>query len=166
MLRKHTALSIVTALLALAPTAHAADTISNTNIGMELARDLASAAVLACRADGYQVSAVVVDRNAIVRAELRDDLAPRFTLDIAERKANLSIMGGADSGSVVKNRADLRMELDNIDGLIMMQGGVLVESNGQRIGAIGVSGAPGGDKDEVCAKKALQSLQERIEFGA
>ena len=67
---------------------------------MELARDIASAALLACRKMGYQVSVVVVDRGANMRAALRDDLATRFTLEIAHRKANMSIMAGMDSRAV------------------------------------------------------------------
>ena len=61
--------------------AHARDAYIDRNIGMELSRDLANEAILACRKQGYHVSAVVVDRFGLMRAALRDDLAPRFTLD-------------------------------------------------------------------------------------
>lgn len=140
------------------------DVLTQKNIGLDLATDIARETVHACRKQGYQVSAVVVDRSGILRAALRDDLAPRFTLQIAEQKANLVIMGGVNSGEVVKNRSDIRAELNNIDGLIMMRGGVQIASGGSYIGAVGVSGAPGGDKDEACALKALEKFQERLEF--
>lgn len=140
------------------------DVISIRNVGMEMARDLANEAVMACRKDGYQVSAVVVDRNGITRALLRDDLAARFTMQIAEEKANAVVMSGIKSGDFRRNRADIRPELNHIDGLIIMEGGLPVTSGGNRIGAIGVSGAPGGDKDEVCAQKALDAMSERLEF--
>lgn len=133
-------------------------------IGMELARDLASNAVKACRDDGYQVSAVVVDRNGILRAALRDDLASRFTLEIAERKANAVVMSGATSGDFRKNRSDIRMEMNHVGGIIMMEGGLPVTAAGAVIGAIGVSGAPGGDKDASCAQRAIHALSERLEF--
>jgi uncharacterized protein GlcG (DUF336 family) len=142
----------------------AEDVLSVRNIGMELARDIASETVLACRAQGYQVSAVVVDRNGIVRAALRDDLAARFTLQISEEKANMVIMSGITSGEFRKSREDIRPELNHIDGLIVMEGGVPINAGGYRIGAVGVSGAPGGDKDEACALEGLKKLQERIEF--
>jgi uncharacterized protein GlcG (DUF336 family) len=145
-------------------TLQAEDILTVKNIGMELARDLATKAVEACRHEGYQVSAVVVDRNGILRAALRDDLAARFTLQIAEEKANATIMSGIDSGEFRVNRQDIRPELNHISGIIMMQGAVQISAAGHRIGALGVSGAPGGDKDEMCAKKALEALQERIEF--
>jgi len=144
--------------------ANASDVLTVKNIGMELARDIASKAIEVCRAQGYQVSAAVVDRNGNLRAALRDDLAARFTLQIAEEKANAAVMSGASSGEFVKNRADIRPELNHIDGIIMLQGALLINSGGFRIGSVGVSGAPGGDKDEACAQKALESFEERLEF--
>ncbi len=144
--------------------AHAADVVSSKSIGMELARDIASETVLACRDKGYHVSAVVVDRNGILRASLRDDLASRFTLEIAERKANMTVMAWTDSGTFKKSREDIRQELNHIDGLIVMEGGIKIVSGGFNLGAVGVSGAPGGDKDAACAQAGLQKLSERIEF--
>jgi len=145
-------------------TAQAADVVQQRTIGMELARDVASEAVLACRKAGYQVSAVVVDASAAVRAVLRDDVAARFTIELAQRKANMVIMGGTSSGAVAENRADIRTELNQIDGLIMLRGGLPIVVGGYRIGAVGVSGAPGGDKDEACAQAALDKLEDRIAF--
>jgi len=142
----------------------AADVLTVKNIGMELARDLASEAVLACRAKGYQVSAVVVDRNGNLRAALRDDLAARFTLQIAEDKANTTVMAGVDSSEFRKNRADIRPEMNHVDGILVLDGGVQISAAGYRIGALGVSGAPGGERDEACARQALKALAERLEF--
>ncbi len=144
--------------------ARAADVVSDKNIGMELARDVANEAVQACRQDGYHVSAVVVDRHGVLRAALRDDLAARFTLEIAERKANLAVMTWTDSGAFRKARDDIRQELNHIDGLIVLEGGVKIVAGGFNLGAVGVSGSPGGDKDAACARQALGKLNERIEF--
>ena len=145
-------------------TAHAADVVTDKSIGMVLARDIASETILACREDGYHVSSVVVDRHGLVRAALRDDLASRFTLEIAERKANMTVMSWTDSGQFKEARSDIRQELNHISGLIVMEGGIKIISGGYNLGAVGVSGAPGGDKDAACAKKALEKLNERIEF--
>ena len=143
---------------------HAADVVSGHSIGMELARDVVNESVMACRKDGYHVSAVVVDRHGLVRASLRDDLASRFTLEIAERKANMTVMAWTQSGQFKKARPDIRQELNHIGGLIVMEGGIKIVAGGSNIGAVGVSGAPGGDKDAACANKALKKLNERIEF--
>ncbi|HEB81823.1 MAG TPA: heme-binding protein [Gammaproteobacteria bacterium] len=154
--------SLCAAVSALA--VNAADIVTENSIGMELARDIANETVLACRKDGYHVSAVVVDRQGLLRAALRDDLASRFTLEIAERKANMTVLAWTDSGQFLKARPDIRQELNHINGLIVMEGGVKIVSGGYNIGAVGVSGAPGGDKDAACAKAALKKLNERIEF--
>lgn len=146
------------------PVSRADDVISTKNIGLELAHDIAMATVLACRKQGYQVSAVVVDRNGLVRAALRDDLAASFTLQIAEQKANTVIMSGMNSGAFVKARQDIRPELNHIKGLIMMEGALAINAAGYRLGAVGVSGAPGGDKDEACARKGLEKYADRLEF--
>ena len=143
---------------------HAGDSVSVRTIGVELAKDIAFESVKACRKQGFQVSAVVVDRNGLVQAALRDDLASRFTLQIAEEKANSVILSGMNSGEFRKAREDIRPELNHMKGLIIMQGGLPIEVAGSRIGAIGVSGAPGGHLDERCAQQALDTLVERLEF--
>jgi uncharacterized protein GlcG (DUF336 family) len=165
-MKKHLTFTLVSSLFiaSLGVTAHASDIVTDKSIGMELARDIANETVLACRKDGYHVSAVVVDRHALIRAALRDDLASRFTLKIAEQKANLTVMAWTDSGQFKDARSDIRPELNNIDGLIVMEGGIKIVSGGYNVGAVGVSGAPGGDKDAACAKKALKKLDERIQF--
>lgn len=143
---------------------NAKDVVVVKNIGMELARDITTEAIMACRKAGYSVSAVVVDRHGLLRAALRDDTAARFTLEIAQRKANLTVMAWTDSGAFRDARRDIQQELNHISGLIVMDGGIKITAAGYNIGAIGVSGAPGGEKDAACAKKALEKLSERIEF--
>jgi uncharacterized protein GlcG (DUF336 family) len=144
--------------------ANSNDVLTVKTIGMELARDIASESINVCRKMGYQVSAVVVDRSAVVRAALRDDLAARFTLQLAEDKANSVILANTSSGELRKNRDNIRHELNQIDGILLLQGGLAINAGGSRLGAVGVSGAPGGDIDETCAKQALAKFEERLEF--
>jgi uncharacterized protein GlcG (DUF336 family) len=145
-------------------TVTANDAVSVKNVGLELATDLAREAINECRQKGYQVSAVVVDRNGLVRVAMRDDLAPRFTLQISEEKANLAVMAGTSSGDFRNRRDDIRREMNHIDGIIVMEGGLEIIAGGNRLGAIGVSGAPGGDIDQACAQKALDKYADRLEF--
>lgn len=140
------------------------DVLPVKQISLELARDIAMASVEACRLNGYTVSAVVLDRAGNVQAALRDSLAARHTLEIAERKAGMAIMSGVDTGEFRAARGDIRPELNHIDGLIVMEGGLPVRAAGSLIGAVGVSGAPGGEKDAACAAAALKKLEERLEF--
>ena len=124
----------------------AADVLTQKNIALEAANDIAKYSIDACREKGYQVSAVVIDKHGNLRSAMRDDLAARQTLEIAERKANMVIMSGIASGQFRALRQDIQQELNHIDGLIVMQGGLPIQAAGSMIGAVGVSGAPGGDK--------------------
>ena len=160
----YTKILLLTAISTIATALHAGDSVSVRSIGVELAKDIAFESVKACRKQGFQVSAVVVDRNGLVQAALRDDLASRFTLQIAEEKANSVILSGINSGEFRKAREDIRPELNHMKGIIIMQGALPIEIAGSRIGAIGVSGAPGGHLDERCAQQAMDTLVERLEF--
>ena len=140
------------------------DVLPVKQIGLELARDIAMASVEACRQDGYNVSAVVLDRAGNVQAALRDTLAARHPLEIAERKAGMTIMSGTESGEFRAARGDIRPEPNHIDGLIVMDGALPIRAAGSLIGAVGISGAPGGDKDAACAAAALKKVEERLEF--
>ena len=142
----------------------AEDVLTVKNVGMELARDIATASIEVCRKQGYQVSAVVVDRNGLLRVAMRDNLAPRFTLQISEEKANLAVMAGTSSADFRNRRDDIRAEMNHLDGIIVMEGALEIIAGGARLGAIGVSGAPGGDIDQACAQKALDKYAERLEF--
>lgn len=152
-------------LLALAVLpATAKDVLTLRSVGLELARDLAQAAVDACRAQGYQVTAVVVNRAGDTQALLRDSLAARHTMQIAREKAEAVILSGVASAEFRRNRPDIRMEMNHVDGILVLEGGVPIQAGGSLVGALGVSGAPGGDKDEACARAALDQLRERLEF--
>jgi uncharacterized protein GlcG (DUF336 family) len=148
----------------LSPILHATDSLTVKTISMELAREIASESINVCRKKGYQVSAVVVDRNGLLQVALRDDLASRFTLQIAQEKANSVILSGINSGEFRRSRGDIRPELNHMNDIIIMQGALPIEIAGSRIGAIGISGAPGGEKDEDCAQQALNKVSERLEF--
>lgn len=163
MIRKPTILLLTLAMTTI-NTAAANDAFSIKNIGLDLAIDLATEAVNECRKKGYQVSAVVVDRNGLLRVAMRDDLAPRFTLQISEEKANLAVMAGTSSADFRSRRDDIRAEMNHLDGIIVMEGALEIIAGGARLGAIGVSGAPGGDIDQACAQKALDKYADRLEF--
>jgi uncharacterized protein GlcG (DUF336 family) len=143
---------------------YAADIVPVKQISLELAQTIAMKSVEACRKDGYNVSAVVLDRAGNIQVALRDTLAAPHTLEIAERKAGMSIMSGIASSEFRKARGDIRPELNHMRGLIVMEGALPIRAAGSLIGAVVVSGAPGGDKDEACAAEALKAVEERLEF--
>ena len=142
----------------------AADIVSVNKLMPDLAMEMVQTAVKACRASGYQVTAVVVDRDGAAVALMRDVHASRFTIQIARDKANAVILSGIASGAFRDNRRDIQQEMNHVDGILVLQGGLPIRAAGSLLGAIGVSGAPGGDKDEACARQALDAVEERLEF--
>ena len=142
----------------------ASDMVTVKRLSPDLALEMVKQAVDACRADGYQVTAVVVGQDGAEVALMRDVHASRFTIQIARDKANAVILSGIASGAFRDNRRDIQQEMNHVAGVLVLQGGLPIEAAGYRLGAIGVSGAPGGEKDEICARKALEQAQERLEF--
>lgn len=153
-------------LLTLPVPLQAGDTVETRLMDLSLAVDIARGAVGACAKSGYQVSAVVVDRGGAPQVVMRDVYASRFTIDIAERKANAVVLSGVSSGEFRRNRADIAAEMNEIDGILVLDGAAPIQVAGSMIGAVGVSGAPGGDKDEACARAGIDTVQDRLDFAA
>jgi len=151
-------------LLLAGGTGHAEDVVNVKLMTLEVAVEVARGTIDACREEGYQVAVVVVDRSGRTQVVMRDIYANQFMTEIAASKANAVILSGTSSGELASNRADIAAELNLIDGILLLRGGVPIRVAGSIIGAVGVSGAPGGDKDEACALKGMEKVQERLDF--
>jgi uncharacterized protein GlcG (DUF336 family) len=145
-------------------TATAADVVNVKLMTLELAVDIAQAAVEACREDGYQVSVVVVDRSGRDQVVMRDVYANQYMTQLAKAKTSAVVLSNTSSTLLGKNRADIAAELNQLDDLLVLDGGVPITIAGSMIGAVGVSGAPGGDLDEACALRGIEAVQERLDF--
>ena len=150
--------------LGLAGTGLANDLVPTRLLGLDLARDIATAAVAACRKDGYQVAVVVTDRSGDPVVILRDVFVSKYMVRIAQGKANAVVMSNSSSAALRENLARIRDELNELEGVLVMEGGLPIRVSGSLLGAIGVSGAPGGDKDEACAAQGIEAVQERLDF--
>lgn len=164
MLKRPIALVALVASLSAGGAAMAEDIIKVRLMGSDIAADISRAAVHACRDEGYQVSAVVLDRAGDILAAQRDIFATRHTFEIAQRKAGLTIMSGVASVAMRDDRSDIRAELNHMDGVIVMEGALPIRAVGSLIGAVGVSGAPGGDIDARCAQAGIDAVQDRLDF--
>jgi uncharacterized protein GlcG (DUF336 family) len=142
----------------------AGDVIDVKLMTLELARDIAQGAIDACRKDGYQVSVVVADRSGRTQVVMRDVFANQYMTQLALGKANAVILSSTSSGDLRINRADIADELNLLDDLLVLDGGLPIQVAGSLIGAVGVSGAPGGDKDAACAQRGIDAVQERLDF--
>lgn len=131
---------------------------------LALAADLARESVAACSAQGYNVTATVVDRAGVVRAVLRADNAGPHTVDAARRKAFTSASTRLPTSTVAENvqKNPAAAQLVAIDGFLVLAGGVPVKAGSETIGAIGVGGAPGGNLDEACANAALAKVLDQL----
>ena len=121
---------LLLALFSFVSCAHASDVFSVKRIGTDLAVEIAQETINACRASGYQVSVVVADRNANTQVAIRDNLASRFTLEIAERKANAVVLGSASTRDFAANRSDIKHELNELHDIMIVEGGLPITAAG------------------------------------
>lgn len=134
---------------------------------MEIAQTIAQEAVTKCRADGYKVTVLVVDSLNAPKLMIRDDGAGANTTDAAKMKATASIVYGRASGPVatppgVPAPPTLRPGSLFFGNAMNAQGGVPIMAGGASIGAVAVSGAPGGDKDAACANAGLAKVADKL----
>lgn len=151
--------------IALALTSAAsAEVLKENNMPLDIAVELAQGAVSTCAADGYNVSAAVVDRAGVVRALLRADNAGPHTVSAASQKAFTSVSARIPTSVMVENiqKNQGAAQLVAIDGFLVLAGGVPVKIGKETIGAIGVGGAPGGHLDEACANAAIAKVQDQL----
>jgi uncharacterized protein GlcG (DUF336 family) len=142
----------------------AEDVVPARLMGLDLARDIAEGAIEACRKEGYQVSVVVVDRSGRVQVLMRDIFSNEQFSALALGKAQAVIMSGGSSAALRENRPDMLNELNLLPDVFVLRGGLPIQVAGSTIGAVGVSGAPGGDRDEACAQRGIDVVQERLDF--
>lgn len=151
-------------LMFMASAATAEGLVETKLLSLDLARTIADAAIEACRKDGYQVSVVVVDRGGRTLVLLRDVFSNQYFSELAQGKANAVVLSGVSTAELKVNRSDMIDELNLLDGVMVLRGGLPIQLAGSMIGAVGVSGAPGGDKDEVCARAGIDAVREELEF--
>jgi len=150
--------------IALPVSAQSNATVEVRRLSLDLAQEIARGALEECRARGYQVTALVVDRSGDTQALLRDVYAPRMTMEIAREKAGAVILSGTSSAGLDANRSDIAAELDHLDEVLTLAGALPIEVQGSLVGAISVSGAPGGDIDAECAQAGLDGVSEQLNF--
>jgi len=156
--------SLVT--LAWSPTFAQDGTFTSRSLTTETALAAANAALQSCRKQGYQVAVAVVDRSGLVQALLRDRFAGAHTIEVAINKA-------WTAASFKTSTADLAREtqpgmpmsgLRNLPRFLAAGGGLIIQGGGSGLGAIGVSGAPGGEADDGCAKAGIAAIRDAIDF--
>lgn len=138
--------------------------ISEKALSLDLAQAIAQGALEKCRADGYHVSVTLLDRGGLIKVVLRDEGSGPHTIDTSRRKAFTSLTFKATSADwtarVTTNPAVAGLK--DTWGTIPLGGGVPIKAGNEVIGAIGVSGAPGGEKDEACSNAGIQKGADQL----
>jgi len=146
--------------------AQEAATYATRNLTLETALKAAQAALKKCRDSGWQAAVAVVDRSGVVQVVLRDRYAGPHTPRTAGGKAWTAVSFRSNTGALVDltQPGKAQSGVRHLPHVVVLGGGVIIEGGGQMLGAIGVSGAPGGEADEACAKAGIAAIQESLEF--
>ena len=132
----------------------------------ETALKAAQAALAGCRASGFQAAVAVVDRMGVVQVLLRDRFAGPHTPDMASAKAYTAVSFRTSTAELAQATQAGRPQsgVRNRPGVAAVGGGLVVEAGGSILGAIGVSGAPGGPEDEKCAAAGIAAIRDELEL--
>ena len=126
---------------------------------IDVAQQIAQEALAKCRADGYKVSVTVVDHTNLLKAFVRDDGANNVTVEVGRMKTNFVMAYGRASAPPANA---VPGQMPPVAGTIYAQGGLPIKVGDQLIGAVSVSGAPGGDKDAACASAGLAKVADKL----
>ena len=154
-------------LAALASSAHAQDaTYSVRLLSPETALKAAHAALKSCRDRGFQAAVAVVDRMGVVQVLLRDRFAGPHTPDMATAKAYTAASFRTNTTELAEASQAGRPAsgIRHRPGVAAVGGGMMIEAGGSLLGAIGVSGGPGGREDDACAAAGIAAIREDIEL--
>ncbi|MCC8979986.1 GlcG/HbpS family heme-binding protein [Bradyrhizobium acaciae] len=149
-------------MLAAAPALAQAPLIEK-NVSMAMSLAIMQAALDQCTRDGYKVSVVIVDKGGNVAASVRGDGTGPHTMEFARMKAYTARTRSQTSLATMKQMEDpANAFLKQIPNVVGVGGGVPIKAGTEVIGGVGVSGAPGGEKDEVCANAGLAKVADAL----
>jgi uncharacterized protein GlcG (DUF336 family) len=136
-----------------------AQLLVHKDISLAMATTIARATIDACKAQGYSVSVHVLGREGQVVLGLRNENASLITFENSLKKAytarTFSRSSGEFANGVKGNPNAGALFLTNITPA---QGALPIKIGNETIGAVGVSGAPGGEKDEACAQVGIDKV--------
>ncbi len=140
--------------------------VTYKSLSPELALTLARAVLADCQKRGYQVAVAVVDRFGVTQVMLRDRFAGAHTVATASGKAWTAVSFRTHTTELagMSQPGMMQAGIRNLPGAVIIGGGRIVESSGSLVGGVGVSGAPGGDADDACAKAGIDSIHDKLDF--
>jgi uncharacterized protein GlcG (DUF336 family) len=140
-----------------------AQLLARKDLSLAAALSIATTAADLCKSQGYTVSVTVVGRNGEVILQMRGDNAPPHTVENSFRKAYSARTFRVPSGELVQRVKDNpTAPFVHLSNVVAAQGALPIKAGDDVIGAVGVSGAPGGEKDEVCAKAGIDKAGDTL----
>jgi uncharacterized protein GlcG (DUF336 family) len=142
-----------------------AQLLARKDLSLDMALAIAQTANQTCKAQGYRVSVTVVGRTGEVLVQLRGDDANPHTMENSQRKAYTARTFRTPSGEWAKRMLQPGQPPSgalNLSGVIALAGALPIKIGDEVIGAVGVSGAPGGEKDEVCAQAGIDKVTDQL----
>jgi uncharacterized protein GlcG (DUF336 family) len=136
-----------------------AQLLTRKDVSAAMALTIAQTAMAACAANGYRVSATVVGRNGEVLIQIRGDGTGPHTMENSFKKAYTARTFRIPSGEMEERlKKNPQMGAQYLTGFTTARGALPIKIGDEVIGAAGVSGAPGGDKDEACVQAGLEKI--------
>jgi uncharacterized protein GlcG (DUF336 family) len=155
------------AALTLAGASHAQKLLAPyASLSTAAALKAAQAALAQCDKEGYTAAVAVVDRGGHALVLLRNGLAGAHTVRTAIDKAWTALSFRTDTTELAASSQSGRAEsgVRELPGVVAIGGGMMIRAKGSLVGAIGVSGAPGGAADDACAKVGIAAISDDLEL--
>ncbi len=135
-------------------------------LSLGTALEMAQAALGECRKRGFQIAVSVVDRFGNLQVTLKDRFAGPHTPETARRKAWTAVSFRTSTLEMEKftQAGKPQSGVRFVTEALMIGGGLPIQAAGSLVGAIGVSGAPGGDLDEACARAGYKAIEDKLAF--
>jgi len=135
-------------------------------LSLGTALELAQATLEDCRKRGFQTAVSVVDRFGNLQVTLKDRFAGPHTPETARRKAWTAVSFRTSTLEMEKvtQAGQPQSGVRFVTEALMIGGGLPIQAAGSLVGAIGVSGAPGGELDEACARAGYEAIEDKLAF--
>ena len=139
-----------------------AQLIERKDLSYAIAKTLAENALADCKAKGYPVSVVVVDRGGDTMVALRADDAGPHTMENARRKAYTARTFRMTTEEFAKalEQNPARRPQTTLPSVIAIPGGVPIKVGNDVIGGVGLSGSPG--VDEPCVMAGMDKVKDQL----
>ena len=142
------------------PAASNAQVLVQKDVSLRMALTIAEAAIAEC---GTRTSVAIVDRAGRLRVFLQGDDASPHNLELARRKAYTARTFRTESAEWAKRTENANQGQRMLADVIPLGGGVPIRIGEDVIGAIGMSGAVGGQpKEEACGKAGIAKVADQL----